>query len=333
MKHITISDIAREAGVSKATVSRVLSKPQLVNEETRKKIISIIDKYSFSPNPLAQGLAGMPTKTIGVMIDELANDFYIELTGGIDSVISGENYSVQLMSSRWLPGRELRGIRSMIMNRVDGILMAPAEAESEATELLKKSGVPYVLINCTSGDPDVSYICGDNYKGGQIAAEYVNGLNREQIIIVDVSGHQTIVDRIAGFSAVIDKGKTDVKLYSKTKTYEDGYRLVSQIVERDAIDVKKTALFAGNDYVAMGVISRLFEMNISIPRQVSVIGYDDIRIASLCKVPLTTVSQSIYTMGQTAAAALIKKIRDPHAPPFRHIIEPALIIRESTAPL
>jgi DNA-binding LacI/PurR family transcriptional regulator len=146
MKYITISDIAREAGVSKATVSRVLSKPHLVNEKTREKIASLIDKYSFSPNPLAQGLAGMPTKTIGVMIDELANDFYIELTNGIDSVISGENYSVQLMSSRWLPERELRGIRSMIMNRVDGILLAPAEAESEATDLLKTSGIPHILI-------------------------------------------------------------------------------------------------------------------------------------------------------------------------------------------
>jgi DNA-binding LacI/PurR family transcriptional regulator len=275
----------------------------------------------------------MPTKTIGVMIDELANDFYIELTNGIDSVISGERYSVQLMSSRWFPDRELRGIRSMIMNRVDGILMAPAEAESEATELLKNSGVPYILINCVSGAPDVSYICGDNYKGGQMAAEYINGLNREQIIIVDVSGHQTVLDRIAGFSAVVDKNKTNIKVYPRTKTYEDGYKLVAQIVETDAIDRKKTVLFAGNDYVAMGMISRLFEMNISIPRQVSVIGYDDIRIASLCRVPLTTISQSIYAMGQIAAAALIKKIRNPRTPPFRHIIEPKLIIRESTTPL
>jgi DNA-binding LacI/PurR family transcriptional regulator len=332
MKPVTIIDIAKEAGVSKATVSRVLSKPHLVNEKTRVKIASIINKYSFSPNILAQGLAGMPTKIIGVMIDELDNDFYIELTSGIDSIISPENYSIQLMNSRFVPERELRGIRSMILNRVDGILMAPASADSDATELLKKSGIPYILINCTSCDTEVSYICSNNYEGGRKISEYVNNLNREQLIIIDTSGHQTVMERIAGLEAHLDTQKTKVIKYPKTKTHEDGYNLVPILVERNAIRTTKTTLFVANDYVAIGAISRLVEMRIPIPSQVSVIGYDDIRIAALCRVPITTVSQSIYTMGQMAALDLIDRIRNPQIPPMRRIIEPNLIIRESTCP-
>jgi DNA-binding LacI/PurR family transcriptional regulator len=281
MKPVTIIDIAKEAGVSKATVSRVLSRPHLVNEKTRVKIASIINKYSFSPNILAQGLAGMPTKIIGVMIDELDNDFYIELTSGIDSIISPENYSIQLMNSRFVPERELRGIRSMILNRVDGILMAPASADSEATELLKNSGVPYILINCTSRDTEVSYICSNNYEGGKKISEYVNNLNRDQLIIIDTSGHQTVMERVAGLEAHLDKQKIKVIKYPKTKTHEDGYNLVPILIERNAIRTTKTTLFVANDYVAIGVISRLVEMHIPIPSQVSVIGYDDIRIAAL----------------------------------------------------
>jgi DNA-binding LacI/PurR family transcriptional regulator len=304
----------------------------LVSEKTRQKVADIISKHSFSPNILAQGLAGMPTKIIGVMIDELDNDFYIELTNGIDSIISAENYSIQLMNSRFIPEREFRGIRSMILSRVDGILMAPMYSDSEATNLLKNSGVPYVLINCTSDDPEVSYICSNNYEGGKKISNYINSLNRKQLIIIDTSGHQTVLERVAGLEAYLDTENIRVIKYPKTKTYEDGYKLVPVLAEQNAIGTVKTTLFVTNDYVALGMLARLVEMGISIPHQVSLIGYDDVRLASLCRIPLTTVSQSVYTMGQTAALDLIERIRSPHSPPSRRITEPGLIIRESTCP-
>jgi DNA-binding LacI/PurR family transcriptional regulator len=331
MKHITIDDIAKEAGVSKATVSRVMSKPHLVNEQTRENILSIINKYSYTPNMLAQGLAGMPTKTVGVVIDELLNDFYIEITNGIDSIISSENYSLQLMNSRWNPERELQGIRSMIINRVDGILITPSSINTEAIELLKQSGIPFVLINITSDDPNISHVCCDNRKGGRIAAEYVNSLNREQVIVIPVSGHQTVHERVEGFLEKVHTNKTKVIKYSPLKTYEDGYNLAPLLVERDSIQTKKTAIFVSNDYAAMGIISRLLEMNISVPEQVSIIGFDDIRIASQCKIPLTSVSQSIYDMGRIAALDLMNMIKSTDEISFKRIIEPKLIVRESTS--
>lgn len=332
MKQITITDIAREAGVSKATVSRVLSNPQLVSEKTTKKILSIIDKYSYTPNVLAQGLAGLPTKNIGVIVDEFPNNFYIELAEGIDSVISANNYFFQVMSSHWLPEREAQGIRSMLMNRVDGILIAPISPESLAVDLLKKSGLPFVLMNCNSPDPDISYVCCDNYKGGSLMAEHINSLGREQVIIISVADHQSVQDRLAGFEDHLHAETNRVTRYFNAKTYQDGYKLAPDLVEHDSIRTKKTTLFVANDYVAMGIVVRLLEMGIPIPAQVAVAGFDDIRISAFCKVPLTTVSQSVFDMGRIAAASLMHLIKKDGQAPFKHTIEPRLVVRDSTCP-
>lgn len=330
MKYITIADIAKEADVSKATVSRVLSKPHLVHEKTRDKILSLIEKHSYIPNKLAQCLAGMPTKSIGVIVDEFPNNFYIELADGIDSVISAHNYFFQVMSSRWLVERELQGIRSMIINRVDGILMAPVFPESKAMDLLKKSGIPFVLMNCRSDDSDSSYVCSDNYRGGALLAEHFNALACEQIVIVSVFEHQSVRDRIQGFVDHLDTKTTRVTRYSNAKTYQDGYELAKAIVESDSIRTKRTGLFVANDYVAIGVMVRLLEMGIAVPGQAAVAGFDNIRISAFCKVPLTTISQSVFDMGRIAAKSLMDIINKNGSPPFRHIIEPALVAREST---
>jgi DNA-binding LacI/PurR family transcriptional regulator len=330
MKNITIADIAKEAGVSKTTVSRVLSKPNLVNERTREKIASIIDKHGYTPNILAQGLAGMPTKNIGVVVDEFPNNFYIDLADGIDSVISANNYFFQVMSSKWIPERELQGIRSMIRNRVDGILMAPSSSNSPAVLECRKSGVPFVLMNCRSGDPGISYVCCDNYRGGALMAEHINSLEHEQIIIVSVADHESVRERISGFEDRLYTGTERITRYSNAKTYRDGYELAPTIAEEGSVRTKKTSLFVTNDYVAIGLITRFLEMGIAIPGQAAVAGFDDIRISALCRVPLTTVSQSVYDMGYTAALYLMDLINKKGNPPFKKIIDPLLVIREST---
>jgi DNA-binding LacI/PurR family transcriptional regulator len=331
MKHLTIDDIADKAGVSKSTVSRVLSRPNLVKEKTRKQVLSIIEKYSYIPNILAQGLAGMPTKNIGVVVDEFPNNFYIDMADGIDSVITANSYTFQVMSSRWKPDRELQGIRSMIRNRVDGILIAPVSSDSPAVQELKKSGVPFVLMNCQSADPDISYVSCDNYRGGALLAEHFNTLEQEQIIIVSVFDHESVRERIRGFEESLRTGTLHITRYSNAKTYRDGYDIAPMVAEYDSIRTKKTSLFVSNDYVAIGFITRFLEMGISIPGQAAVAGFDDIRISAMCRVPLTTVSQSVFDMGRIAAQALMDRIGQNKTAAIRYQIEPRLIIRESTA--
>jgi DNA-binding LacI/PurR family transcriptional regulator len=330
MKYITIDDIANEAGVSKSTVSRVISRPNLVKEKTRKQVLSVIDKYSFIPNALAQGLAGLPMKNIGFVVDEFPNNFYIDLAEGIDSVISANKYVLQVMSSRWNAVRELQGIRSMIINRTAGILLAPSSPDCEAVDLLKNSKIPFVLLNCRVADPDISYVSCDNYKGGKLMAEHIKTLDFEQLIILPVADHQTVFDRIAGFEDHIDMKVLRPIVSSNAKTYQDGYLLTQSIAETYSFKTKKTCLFVANDYVAIGVIAKLLELNIPIPEQAAVAGFDDIRLSAMCRIPLTTVSQSVQEMGKIAAQALMDMILHNKTKPFHYLIEPRLVVREST---
>lgn len=331
MKHITIDDIAREAGVSKSTVSRVISRPYLVKEKTREKILSVIEKHSYIPNVFAQGLAGLPSKTIGFVVDEFPNNFYIDLADGIDGVITAKKHNLQVMSSLWDAEREYYNVRSMIINRAAGILMAPSSPDCKAVELLKRSSVPFVLLNCRTDDPEISYVSCDNYLGGKLMAEYVKQLDFEQLVILPVSDHQTVQDRIAGFEENIDRKAVMPMMSSSAKTYLDGYRITQSIVETFSLAKKKTFLFVTNDYVAIGVVVKLLELGIAIPRQVAVAGFDDIRISGLCRIPLTTVSQSVRDMGRIAAETLLACIQQEKTSTTKYLLEPHLVIRESTA--
>ncbi len=330
MKQKTIDDIAFEAGVSKATVSRVLSHPEIVSEKTRIKVLSVMEKYSYTPNHLAQGLAGTATKTIGVVIDELSNFFFIEIAEGIDYILDSHEYSMLLSSSRWIEQRETRLVSSLISSRVDGVLLAPVSAQPKAVELLQRAGIPFVLINCIPEDKDISFVSSDNHEGGRIAAAYINAHPRQQTIVITGFSHQSIEHRLQGFHEVIES-KLRAKHYSQIKTQEDGYNLVPTLISADMIDTTPTTLFVTNDNVAIGIINRLVELGISIPDQVSILGYDNIRIAGSCRVPLTTISQSSVEMGRVATKMLLHLIRNKEkSEVFHHLIKPKLICRESS---
>ena len=129
-KRVTISDIALEAGVSKATISRVLSDSPKVKEESRQKILEIMEKRSFIPNLMAQSLAGTPRKTLGLIIDELANFFFIEVADGFDQIISQAGYSMQISSSKWDEEREVQLVKLLISSQVDGVILTPVKENS-----------------------------------------------------------------------------------------------------------------------------------------------------------------------------------------------------------
>jgi DNA-binding LacI/PurR family transcriptional regulator len=328
MKKKTINDIAREAGVSKATVSRVLTRPELVNDRTRKHILSIMEKHSYIPNQLARGLAGTLTRTIGVVIDELSNDFYIEVAEGVDSVINAHDYSMQLSSSRWIPQREQDIVRSLISSRVDGILLAPVASSSKSMDLLKASGIPFIVFNCIPDDPDVAYVTCDNISGGKLAASYINDHERDQTIVITGFDHQSLDHRLQGFRSTLRNGEK-LTQYEDVKTFQDGLELIPILVTRNKIDRIPTTLFVTNDNVAIGIIHGLLERGITVPGQVSVLGYDNIRMSSFSQIPLTTISQSIRDMGRIAAIELLEMISDSSRPLPKHLISPQLFERKS----
>ena len=198
-KSPTILDIAREAGVSKATVSRVLMHPEIVSDETKFKVHKVIEKNSYIPSQFAQGLNGAPTKKIGIIIDELSNFFFIEIAEGIDTILGPQYYAMHLLSSKWVIEREIELVRSLINSRVDGVILAPVASNSPAIKLLQKSHIPFIVMNCVPDDESVSYISCDNIKGGEIAAEFINKEKPNQILLITGFDVQSMQYRAEGF--------------------------------------------------------------------------------------------------------------------------------------
>ncbi|MCK5673637.1 MAG: LacI family DNA-binding transcriptional regulator [Spirochaetales bacterium] len=327
-KRMTISDIAEEAGVSKATVSRVLSNSPKVKPESKDRILQIIKKHSFVPSNLAQSLAGSPRKTVGIIIEELANYFFIEVADGFDQVISQAGYSMQISSSKWNKEKELQLVQQLISSRVDGIILAPVSESSESITLLQNSGIPFLLINIIPKGNEIAYISCDNYMGGKLAADFFNKLNRPSNILITGFPHQTLDHRVKGFKDNFSKWDKIIH-YKNINTYEEGYEIASVLLIRNNISEIKTAIFVTNDNVAIGIITKLLELKLSIPRQVSIIGYDDIKLASFCHVPLTTISQNIKDIGKIAAMELLEMIENKDKLKPEHKIIPQLVIRKS----
>lgn len=332
MGKLTINDIAKIAGVSKATVSRTLSNPELVKESTRNRIMEVVKSNGFVPNTLAQGLAGGSTETIGVIVDELFNDFYIELVEGVDNIISGYGYSLQLSSSHWDEDREYKAVCSMISRRMDGIVLAPLYPDSRAIKVLKDSGIPFVVVNCTPDDTSIPYVTFDNFSGAKLVAEHINEIDPEeesQLILITGFSHQTVDDRISGFMSAL-KNPGRVIHYEKVRTLEDGKDFARVLISRNNLKTQKTILFITNDNVALGILSSLISLGVDVPGTVQIIGFDDIKNSSIAKVALSTVSQSIVDIGKLAAMDLVDMIHGKELAVSHHVIEPILRIRESS---
>lgn len=328
MNSLTIKDIAKLANVSSATVSRVLANSEKVKPATKEKVKQIIENQSFIPNHFARCLAGNPSMTIGVVIDELSNLFFTEIAEGIDSIICRYQYSLQMAFSQWIPEREDFVVKNMISNNVDGIILAPTSMQSKSIELLKHSNIPFVILNCEMESNEIPYVTGDNYLGGKLVGEFLSKKETEQVIVITGFEDQALKNRYKGFIENYS-GSAPIKTYKNISTFEDSSNICDILCEEDNIANIKTTLFVTNDNVAIGIINRLHNFNIDIPHQVSVIGYDDIKISKLCRIPLTTVSQKIFHMGEESAKLLLDLIGKNETEKQR-IIAPSLIEREST---
>lgn len=325
---VTMNDIAELAGVSKATVSRVFSAPEKVNPSTRRKIQKIIEENNFVPNYAAQSLAGIRTKTIGIVVSELYNPFFMEVIEGVDAVVSDFDYSLLVFSSKWKKEKEVSDVVSLTNKRVDGVILAPIDENSGSIAKLKNSDVPFVLINFIPEDKTLNYVAFNNYAGGRMVAEFVNQIDKAQMILLAGYAHQTLDSRVRGFMDYVDNPESVIK-YEGVRTFEDGIGMVSLLKARHSIESKKTVIFVTNDNVSIGLISELASEGIKIPEQVSVIGFDNIKMAAMCSVPLTTISQSMKDMGRLAAYDLLDLINGMKINESGHILEPKLVERES----
>ena len=330
---ITISEIAKLSGVSRTTVSRVLSGSTFVSKNTRDRVLDIIKEKEYKPSIIAQSLRTNKTRTIGLVLADIENPFYSKVAKGVIDVVETKNYNVILCNSNNDIKSEARDIRTLIERGVDGLLLTTVELKMKTIENLIDRGFPFMLIDCKLDTPGVNYVVNDDYYGAKLATEYLIELGHKKIFFLGNRKLLSLRERFRGFKDTLEDHKIEGDTNFVPQKFINAYgiydidKIIKYLINREE---KITAIFAGNDYLAIKSIKVINDNGLKVPGDISVIGYDNIEISCMVKVPLTTIRQPKYLLGKLAAEQLFEILENGSNKEIKRIIlRPELIIRQS----
>jgi DNA-binding LacI/PurR family transcriptional regulator len=307
---VTLRDIAKEAGVNISTASRALTGIYGVHKATREKVLGAAKRLNYRPNLMARSLVTGKSHTIGLLISDIRNPYFAEIARGAEDAAFAASFDVILCNSDLDPGKQFRYVRSLLEKNVEGILMnsvAPLTAEQRAE--LANSGVPVVLFNPPTGKHSFSTVVADNYQGGRLAGEYLTGLGHRRLaLLTGHRNHGNLMERCRGFLGAVEAAgaPANALVMHGDHSYRGGYELGGKLFEEHP---EVTAIFAGNDVMALGLVHAAAEMGRAIPRDVSLVGFDNLEVSALIHPPLTTIHQPKYEIGQAAVESLLRQAR------------------------
>ncbi|MEM7476368.1 MAG: LacI family DNA-binding transcriptional regulator [Planctomycetota bacterium] len=306
MKNITIDDIARVAGVSKSTVSRVLNGTAKVHPDKKKAVEEATERLGFQPNVVASSLARGRSMTIGVLTQLMGTPFYDAISQGVIAEFNDTPYSPIFVDGQWQKGEEVDAIRALIGRRVDGlVLIGGSVPSSEIANLC--SGLPTVIVGRNLPGHKCVYM--NNEACAYEATKYLIAQGHRDIAVIrGLEHHQDAVDRFAGYQRALLEAGLPLKqelVQSGDFSADSGLEIVGDLLRRN---VSFTAVLAANDLTAMGVRLALYRNDIPVPEKVSIIGFDDQLEAAYMSPPLTTVKQPSRKMGSYASQCLLKMI-------------------------
>lgn len=336
---VTIKDIARNTGLSVSTVSLVLNrKSGRISEKTIRKVMEAAEGMNYHPNRLAVGLITKKTQTLGLIIPDIANAFFAEIAKGAEAECQKQDYSLILCNTNDNPQKDVDYANVLIDKGVDGILFTMAVSsqvhkDSQCFEIVKQAEKPMILVDRAVQDesPEMSAPCVgvDNELGGYLATKHLLGMGHGKIgYISGPMGEQSSQKRLFGYiKALQEAGVTFDPTFIKVGDYhmETGYRLSGELIEQGV-----SAIFAGNDMMAYGVYKQAKERGIAIPRDLSVVGFDDLQFSQFMEVPLTSMRQPAYEIGECAVRKIISWIENPEEVPESVRFKPELMARASS---
>ncbi|UCF96328.1 MAG: LacI family DNA-binding transcriptional regulator [Spirochaetaceae bacterium] len=334
---VTIKDIAREANVSYATVSRALNNKRGVREATRQKVLKLATEMSYTPNAIARGLVKKQTHTLGLIIPDITNPFYPEVARGIEDGAAEEGFSIFLCNTNWERERELEYLKLLAEKRADGIILAPIDNEVETAESRLTGKMPIVYVSNAPVGTLHSFVVIDNVLGGFLATEHLIRSGYRKIGFVgSTEDSLTIAERLKGYRKALEKyGITIDERHIQLGEFkqESGYRIMRKMISDG--DYPR-AIFAENDLLALGILQGVKAGGLSVPEDVAVVGFDDIPFASFPGVQLTTINQPTYEMGRKAVNILLGQIQGSDgnlaAQSQQIYLKPRLIVRQSSGP-
>lgn len=326
----TIRDVAHEAGVSVATVSRVLNDSGPVKEATRQRIREVAHRLRFTPNTTARSLSTRRTHTVGVLLPDLYGEFFSEIIRGLDQTVQQHGFHALISSSHNEPGEVEAALRSM-RGRVDGLILMASGLDPHTIARNVTERLPVVLINADDENANYHSIDIDNFGGACAMTRHLLSLgHRELRMIRGAEGNRDASERERGFRAVLlESGITceDSWIVSGAFTEASGFQATQQLLADPA---RPTAIFAANDSMAVGALSALRAAQLRVPEDIAVVGFDDVPIAAYVNPTLTTVRVSIATLGARAAERLFACLHAQAGSDRKHEILPTeLVIRRS----
>jgi LacI family transcriptional regulator len=328
---VTIMDVAEEAGVSFSTVSRVVNNKSYVKEETRKKVLQAMTRLGYQANLTARSLAGGRSNVIGLLVVDLTTQYLGEIMRGIDDVLAANQYELMLYTTHRRKTKESAYVNMMARGLADGLLIVLPREPEAYLESLRQREFPHVLIDQYGiDDADIS-VTAANHQGGYEATKHLIDLGHKRIgIITGWTDMISAQHRLEGYKAALaDHGiPLDSELiFEGDFTQACGFNGASQFLN---LYEPPTAVFASNDVSAVGVIDAARAHGLSVPDQLSVIGFDDIPMAATLNPQLTTMHQPLQEMGRSATQLLLNLVDNSKEKPTSIVLPTKLILREST---
>jgi len=327
---VSIVDVARRAGVSKSTVSRVLTRQPGVHPATLERVESAMRELAYRPNALARGLVAGRTHTLGLVVFSLHNPYFGLLAQGVEAAARARGYNVLIMNSAESEAQQQDCLDMLAERRVDGVAIVPIRSEDEEIAAIHKAGLKAVLLNSTAGDASISSVGTDNEQGACLATRHLLDLGHRRIGILghlrSISGNR---ERLRGYQRAHERAgiPADGALVAQDLLRLE--RVRAAVAEMLDLADPPTAFFAVNDELAIAALQALIERGCRVPDDIALVGYDDLPVAAWLSVPLTTVAQPNEELGRIGADLLIDLIENPQTPVQRMVLQPRLVVRQS----
>jgi len=330
---VTIKDIAKQAGVSTATVSHVINKTRFVSDVLQERVKNAIEDLDYQPNIMAGSLRSRRTKVVGLIVPDSSNPLFAAFLRLVEQVSSSSNYNVLLCNSSYNFENELSCIRVIRSKKVDGLIIIPTTTNSDHINQLVENKLPVVVLHHIIPGCKADSVIVNNFKGTYEATIHLINLGHKHIVYIDrpVSLPHSL-ERLNGYRKALEEHgirQDDNVIQCSGFNYIDGSEAMKKLLKRKP-DI--TAVLAFNDTIAMGAIRTINDHGLKVPDDISVVGFDDIELCSFITPRLTTIHFPKYKMAQATVDILLKRIEDSEIKkPIKKVLPLNLVIRESTS--
>lgn len=307
---VTIKDVAKQAGVSISTVSRVINNSKPVTDEVKQRVLEVIKKTGYIPNPLARSLVTKKSQLIGVIVPEVSDYIVNEMLNGIEEVAKMYDYEILLANTYSDKEQELKSINLLRAKQVEGILMISPNLDKEQVEYLNNCSIPTTYISKNAKEFDVYTVSINNEQATYDMTKYLIDKGHKNILFLINNDKEDVFakEKLMGYKKALEENNLSLDenlvKYLTDSYYEDGYNTIKSVLGKYNFD----AVFTTSDELAIGAMNACFDLGYDVPKDISVVGFDGVKISRMYRPKLTTVNQPLYDIGAVAIRMIIKLI-------------------------